>query len=763
MAAAVGNLATAIAASSFTPSAGLALPSESIRAGLGHNSTVDEGAASNTDPASPASSFKPVSLRFVPSNSTLNSNLKKDNYGVLRAYPQPFTRAVNQIRDISTHITTDWAHADLSNYSNLPPNTPPRGRIPIDQPTCFVVRSGSVTESNMEPRTFNCTQACSDPRLLFEPTTFATCMQLATASLWIADNRTKMDPADEYSRKLSETLSFKSDLTDFNGSSVIQNMVSCSVAACRNKGKGACSDEIMDLKDITVRTDNLLQIATALARYCDHADSVVNEDIAGPGVLMSYIFQTGIALLFFGLAKLLSSVMRPIFFTKAWINKDTRKNAFKLSREMQRTLSLTRGNAAVISSMIEFQEVQGFFVAAIQVATLVTFRSTDGPDLGSVTSLGSILFNSGLVQVLAVSGVLPVLLVQCCLQRSGMRWWYTLAISSLVFILGMTVDIRGGYMLPAFQRVFDHFRQTQGVSECGGNPSPLVYCTGDLRFAISDDLGQNISYWVYPSLLIEQLSWWGWRRYAMEIKARRWEKRRPWARLFRRRLWPGIWFLYWVALQVVLVVFTAMYFYNIFLLVAETTLLNDQRWTYGQLVALMVWAPILGKYLYFNIFGIEEGFSRRLAKHYKVVHQDYPDSEDEEVHESDDDDDNVEQGIELKITPQQSSTTLPGVPSPLGTASGRDLGATSRPPSERSMSSRHSIRSQPSPSPLGPPTGSTAVATPTTSAPLGTVPQDSDRNHPFLEGFGQDNITMVGGIPMIVEDHAPFDRPRGDV
>lgn len=146
-----------------------------------------------------------------------------------------------------------------------------------------------------------------------------------------------------------------------------------------------------------------------------------------------------------------------------------------------------------------------------------------------------------------------------------------------------------------------------------------------------------------------------------------------------------------------------------------------------------------------------------------MVHQDYPDSEDEEVHESDDDDDNVEQGIELKITPQQSSTTLPGVPSPLGTASGRDLGVTSRPPSERSMSSRHSIRSQPSPSPLGPPTGSTAVATPTTSAPLGTVPQDSDRNHPFLEGFGQDNITMVGGIPMIVEDHAPFDRPRGDV
>lgn len=752
MATAVGIGATVIAASTFTSSAGLALASESLRPGLGENKTFSVAQSSPT--------FGPVSLRFVPSNTTLNSNLKKDNYGATRAYPQPFSRGINQIRIISENITKDWSQEDLSVYANLPPNTPPRVKIPVDQGTCSIVRSSPTGDSNTEPRAYNCTQACSDPRLLFEPSTFATCMQLATAALWIADNRTSVDLTDVYSRKLSESLSFTESLTDFNGSLVLENMVLCSVAACRNKGQGACSNEIMNLKDITVRTGNLLQITTALARYCEHADSVVNEDIAGPGVLMSYIFQTGIALLFFGLAKLLSSVMRPIFFARVWIKKETRRDAWKLSRERQRVLSLTRGNAAVISSMIEFQEVQGFFVAAIQVATLVTFRSADGPDLGSATSLGSILFNSSLVQVLAVSGVLPVLLVQCCLQRSGMRWWYTLCISSLVFVLGMTVDIRGGYLLPPFENVFDYFRKTQAVAECGGNPSPLVYCTGDLQFLVADDLGQNVSYWVFPSLLIEQFSWWAWRRYAMELKARRWEKTRPWARLFRRRLWPGIWFLYWVALQVVLVIFTAAYFYNIFQLVAETTLLNDQRWTYGQLVALMVWAPILGKYLYFNIFGIEEGFSRRLAKHYKVVHQDYPDSE-EETHDSDDDDNHLEQGIELKVTPQQSSTTLPGVPSRIAMTSGREFGTTARSISIRSSSSRQSTRSLQSP--RNPPTESTIVATPTSTVPPGIIPNDVDRDHPFLEGFGQDNIIMVGGVPMVVEDHALPDRPRGDV
>ncbi|KLU86064.1 hypothetical protein MAPG_05083 [Magnaporthiopsis poae ATCC 64411] len=684
----------------------------------------------------------PVPLHYGASNATINTGLKKDNYGVLRAYPEPFSRGIRQLGYLASYV----ADANSKPYE-----------IPIDEPTCFVTPSdGSVSvDPLMDALPTNCTLACMQPRLLFEPTTFATCIQLATAAVFVEAGQAQVDGGHDATRKTSQELAIPRDLTGFNGTKVLTDMVSCAVAACKNKGNGACSKEIVNLGNTPIEPGSLRTLHDALEKYCDHADSVVNEDVAGPGVLMSYIFQTGIALLFFGLSKLFTSVFRPFIWAYMQARSATRADAWRLSGEKQRRLALTRGNAAVISSMVEFQEVQGYFVAAIQVATLVTFRGSEGPELNSVTSLGSILFNSSLVQVLAVSGVLPVLLVQCCLQRAGMRWWYTLGISSIVFILGMTVDIRGGYMLPDFQLVFDYFRRTAAVPECGGNPSPLVYCTGDLSFVVSDDLGQTISYYVYPSLVVEQASWWLWRRYAMERKARRWERSRPWARVLRRRVWPVAWYFYWLLLQVVLTLFTVLYFYNIFSLVSESTLVNDQRWTYGQLVAVMVWAPILGKYLYFNIFGIEEGFGRRLAKHYKVVHR----SSHEDSDEDDDDDSEsldghqvMEQGVELKVTPVPSSTTLPVMPSP---GSDGPPAANSPNPSSGLLTSTPDTPTNPNPIP--PPPAASSMRPPDHFVnPHPSILPSYDASED-----GEELIT-VGGVVIAVENHAPMDR-RGDV
>ncbi|KAL8399748.1 hypothetical protein RB594_000235 [Gaeumannomyces avenae] len=704
--------------------------------------TTDSSAA-----AAMASATQAVALHYGASNSTINTGLKKDNYGALRAYPEPFSRGVRQLGDLAKYI------ADTTKSEPY--------EIPIDEPTCFLTpsdRSVSV-DPQMDSLPTNCTLACMQPRLLFEPTTFATCIQLATAAMLIEAGQAEVDSAHETTRKTSQELAIAGNLSGFNGTKVLTDMVICAVAACKNKGKGACSDDIISLADTPIQASNLVRVHDVLQDYCVYADSFVNEDVAGPGVLMSYIFQTGIALLFFALSKLFTSVFRPFIWAYMQTRSATRADAWKLSGDKQRRLALTRGNAAVISSMVEFQEVQGYFVAAIQVATLVTFRGSEGPNLNTVTSLGSILFNSSLVQMLAVSGVLPVLLVQCCLQRAGMRWWYTLGISTIVFILGMTVDVRGGYMLPDFQLVFDYFKRVAPVAECGGNPNPLVYCAGDLNFIVSDDLGQNMSYYVYPSLVVEQASWWLWRRYAMERKARRWERSRPWARVLRRKVWPAVWYFYWLLLQIVLTLFTVLYFFNIFTLVSDSTLVNDQRWTYGQLVAVMVWAPILGKYLYFNIFGIEEGFGRRLAKHYKVVHR----SSREETDEEDDDDSDsldghqvMEQGVELKVTPVPSSTTLNVIPSP---------GADGPPVNSRSPSSPNPSAGLMTSTP-DTPTGPDPIPPPPAASSM-RPPDHFVNPHPsMLPSYGasdaDDDVIMVGGVAIAVENHPPMDR-RGDV
>ncbi len=91
--------------------------------------------------------------------------------------------------------------------------------------------------------------------------------------------------------------------------------------------------------------------------------------------------------------------------------------------------------------MVDFQEVQGFFIAAIQLADIFLFR----PDTiePSIKTFAMVVFNSDLVRSLVVIGVTPVLFVQICLQRSSMRWWYTLSITVSVFALSVVVQWRG--------------------------------------------------------------------------------------------------------------------------------------------------------------------------------------------------------------------------------------------------------------------------------------------------------------------------------
>lgn len=93
--------------------------------------------------------------------------------------------------------------------------------------------------------------------------------------------------------------------------------------------------------------------------------------------------------------------------------------------------------------------------------------------------------------------------------------------------------------------------------------------------------------------------------------------------MLRNYLWPCFREFWWLGVQTALLAFVISYFTEVLIMGLSIDLMHFGQFNYGQLISVMVWAPTLGKFVCFSIFGIEEGFGRRLAKNYRVVRDVY--------------------------------------------------------------------------------------------------------------------------------------------
>src|SRR3954468_8990996 len=95
--------------------------------------------------------------------------------------------------------------------------------------------------------------------------------------------------------------------------------------------------------------------------------------------MISYFLQTSLAIFLFVLLKA----------STTWVYRvDTllgRKPPGKL-RAAQTTLSTSKLRPAVVASLAEFQEIQLYFIAAVQVATLISFDHNAASTVGASNS-----------------------------------------------------------------------------------------------------------------------------------------------------------------------------------------------------------------------------------------------------------------------------------------------------------------------------------------------------------------------------------------
>lgn len=271
--------------------------------------------------------------------------------------------------------------------------------------------------------------------------------------------------------------------------------------------------------------------------------------------------------------------------------------------------------------------MQGLFIVAIQLATLATFAASVGPGGGggncrysscaavdSVSSFGEALLNAELVRGPAVNGAMPVLLAQTALQRAGLRWSYTLVVTGVACLLAAVIQLagrgdgvdEGAVSLPGFESLWGRLRAAEAVAPCGGNPSLQAYCVATLLRFDDVDLpvvGLSLACVALPWLAGDMVlasemgqRWWfgsdGGGRVRNLISGSRGHGLRRSVRIFSETVW--------VLLQALLFLGVALYLSRLADMASRVGL-GSSQWTYGQLIAATVWAPILTKYAYYNI------------------------------------------------------------------------------------------------------------------------------------------------------------------
>ena len=127
----------------------------------------------------------------------------------------------------------------------------------------------------------DCVEACSAPSAMFNSSfTFWNCLTLGAVALYAQSGSMVLDSGRVAS--VGQGLGFNS-LDEFNSTQILSNTVDCIKGSCQDYSLGSCTDNITTL-DISGSQDKVVDLFNALEGYCNGEESIVNSDIAGPGV-----------------------------------------------------------------------------------------------------------------------------------------------------------------------------------------------------------------------------------------------------------------------------------------------------------------------------------------------------------------------------------------------------------------------------------------------------------------------------------------------
>ncbi|KAK2597574.1 hypothetical protein N8I77_012353 [Diaporthe amygdali] len=499
----------------------------------------------------------------------------------------------------------------------------------------------------------DCATICSDPTTSMLPWNMQTCYSLGVAAMLVQNGSLTVNSSG--SDNSQEQFRY-GNFSDWDGTKIISDFVHCITSSCTTSNISPCKNRTLAMEDYSVTAGNLDIIQSGMSAFCSYGVEI-NADIAGPGVMTSYLLQICAVIffwvLFIALTKLAWILIWPIFFrlktgdaehsqidplitvpSSARLIGPRIQEAWARASDIQGRLSEGRLYQATFKILKEFQEVQIFFIGAIQIATLATFKpkSSDSSDANSAKSFGAAVMDSQLVQILAVNSIIPLLLLQSMIQRGTREElakqhkrcqrsplaWYTFFLVWITVILSTVVHARRNELIAHYEDLFDRFKKNTAVDACGSNPNPMVYCNVDNDLVTRFNAGIDIIYTSISLLTIDFLAfqvpnWQQWHP-LQKMKGAMNPTQAQMFEQFRTNYWPLFTKAVWFLLESALLASSALYLSD---MLTITHLMNGGEnswgaanswgsWSFGQLIAVMVWVPTLFKLIFYLKFGVEE-------------------------------------------------------------------------------------------------------------------------------------------------------------
>ncbi|KAF6807520.1 hypothetical protein CSOJ01_08109 [Colletotrichum sojae] len=465
----------------------------------------------------------------------------------------------------------------------------------------------------------NVSNDCGSSSMLYYIGDAYNCAALSIAATLAQKHNFSLD--DPSVREAGENLGFK-DLLSFNATGILEQIVGCASNSCGGPGMtpeqtkllekeyGKCGEGIGELSPESVNGGDLKVILDPLRSLCSQSFRDVEADIAGPGIIVSYMMQLVLCAWFFVFGTIIPREPSHSVFlwwvrAKRWLCNRARKR--KQPPEEVRPRSLlsrlrsSRFSAALFSGIMEFQETQLFLTLALQLATM--FMRVVNEELTTQMDLRA-------ARTIVSGGAFMVLLTQTIIQRRGMHWWYTLTLSIIVGALGITLQ----FLIPLRKEL----AALPAESGCGTRTASILsLCPGGgmgLRFTSGSDQHPVFYAVATFALIADQLRHAPWMVSKLDVLRNKNDR----LRVFFLKSSYVVWNLGWFVLNFLM--FFALILNAIYIFQEVGDALDQmEKWTFGQVVAVLPWAPVVAKYIYYNIFGIENGVGNRIDHHYKVV------------------------------------------------------------------------------------------------------------------------------------------------
>ncbi|KAL6716571.1 hypothetical protein ACLMJK_006138 [Lecanora helva] len=402
---------------------------------------------------------------------------------------------------------------------------------------------------------------------------------------------------------------------------------------------------------------------------CRFIDAPANADIAGIGVFISYVMQVALILFAFVLAlpwKKIATTTRSIL-PPVRRKVQRKENPFQysevipLDRKASDQRSSDQGTkvhtlafnpaAAVVPTTVELQKAQCYFMLATNIAGLIV-QGHGGVGGESLQEL----YNTYIfIKVVAIGGYLPVtfgLLILRMLDKVG----WSLLILSIVSVGVATGNL---YRKQTFNPSLDDLMTIQqeasqgGPATCG-EKNPIAWCYKQMNFINEGFKSTNqgdgadliLGFSLVLLVLITIEHFWS-SNDPTNRKIRGFLGRHTRLDRFEGKKVATIW--HWrlgigkYIRPVIFVTFVAIYIYSFVIFANDLDWLRVQKiydpgWTFGQIVAILAWAPPIIEYIWLSIckilktqrqrntgvmlicsaVGIEDGSDNRLPNGFEV-------------------------------------------------------------------------------------------------------------------------------------------------